>query len=407
MTIESLFKKRRKLYYKELLKYLRYIFNDHFSLVLVFLIGAGGFAYSNYLEDLTNGDLQAKFVLLVLYFILSIYVSISLIVEPADKLFLLAKEEDFYPVFKKIIMQSYLQSLILIALIVFISYPVSSVIMAVSRLEGVFIFLTLAGLKWLNLLIKMYPYFHQNKKKYQLINWIIKLFTIVVVALMIFVNIKIIAFLILVLTFFSMYLFLKGEIYFNHSLKWDVMIEAEEARMNRMYRFISVFVDVPTIESRTKRLSFLDYPLERLSKIYPKAAYYYAVRLVTRDSEYHRLILRLTLLASLFLWMIDSYRITVIFSLLFIYLLGFQLISLVPKIKELPQLKLYPVSEQEKVQSVIYLINQILICMGIFMMIVYLISDGWIGVTLLPINILASYLFSYHYIPRRLKLNEL
>lgn len=403
MTLKSLFKKRNKLYYKKLLNYLRYIFNDHFSLVLFFLIGAGGYGYSNYLENLSKGNIQARLFLLIAFFFISIRTSVKLVVEDADQVFLLAKEEDFYSIFKQETLKSYFQSLIPIAFLIFITYPIFSVTTGGARVEGILLFLALVSLKWLNLVLKIYPYFYQNQMKYDKYRWFMQGLTFFVISSILFLKIKAIAILILLLALLTMYLFIKEEIYFNHLLKWDVMIAAEEARMNRIYRFIAVFVDVPQVDSGLKRLSFLDYPLEQLSKIYPKAPYYYSVRTVIRNKEYRSLILRLTIIASLFLSMTDSYLLSFVFTLFFIYILGFQLIALVQTIKDLPQFKINPVTEKDKIDSALYLINQILIFMGIVIGITTTVNLGWRGLSLFPVALLASYLFSYYYLPYRLK----
>lgn len=407
MTLKSLFKKRNKLYYKNLLKYLRYIFNDHFSLVLFFLIGAGGYGYSNYLEGLSEGNIQARLFLLIIFFFISIKTSFKLVVEDADQVFLLAKEEDFYPIFKEEMIKSYFQSLLPVAFLIFITYPIFTVTTGGTKIEGILLFLALVSLKWLNLVLKIYPYFYQNQMKHHKYSWFMYGLTFLVISSMLFLKIKTIALLVFLFALLVMYLFLKGKIYFNHLLKWDVMIAAEEARMNRLYRFIAVFVDVPQVDSGMMRLSFLDYPLERLSKIYPKAPYYYSVRTVVRNKEYRSLILRLTIIASLFLSMTESYLLSFVFTLFFIYILGFQLITLVQNIKDLPQFKISPVTEKNKTDSALYLINQILIFMGIVIGVTTTVNLGWQGLSLFPVALAASYLFSYYYIPYRLKSNEI
>ena len=60
MTLKQLFKKRNAAYLKDISKYGRIIINDHFVLILFILFGAGGFAYSNYLETLSPGMIQPR-----------------------------------------------------------------------------------------------------------------------------------------------------------------------------------------------------------------------------------------------------------------------------------------------------------------------------------------------------------
>ncbi|MDU7038100.1 MAG: ABC transporter permease, partial [Lactococcus lactis] len=48
--MNEIFKKRRKLWYQQNIKYLRYVFNDHFVLFLMILLGALVVQYVNFLQ---------------------------------------------------------------------------------------------------------------------------------------------------------------------------------------------------------------------------------------------------------------------------------------------------------------------------------------------------------------------
>lgn len=407
MTLKSLFKKRKQLYYKKLLKYLRYIFNDHFSIVLFFLVGAGGYAYSNYLENLTAGNHLSGFFLLILFFLLSIKNSVKLIVEAADQVFLIAKEEKFYPILKKEVIKSYLQSLITIIVLVFISYPIFVITRNFGKSEGILLFLTIASLKWLNLMVKIYPYFYSKEKTYQKYRLIMQTFTFIILAMVIFIDVKIFSLISLFLAFFLFYLFLKEKIYFNHLLKWNQMIDEEQSRLNKLYRFIAVFVDVPQVTSGVKAFPFLNPIINKMTKAYPKAPYYYSLRMVIRNTEYRSLIIRLNLLAIFILSITPSYILSFVFVIFFIYLLGFQLISIVQMNQSVQQFKIYPVSEKDKVDAALYLINQILILMAIVLGITGTINLGWLGLSFFPLGVLVCYLFSYYYVAYRLKSHKI
>lgn len=406
MTLKKLFKKRSELYRKDLLKYARYIFNDHFSIVLVFLLGAGIFTYSSYLENLLLGAMQPQIFLVFFYFLLSLESSLTLQVEEADQVFLLAKEEEFYSILKQSTIKSYLLSLLPVGLGVIATYPVLRIVQGITRVEGLFIFLSLASLKWLHTILKIYPYFYQKITTYQKYRWFLWTLSVLGVSGLLFVNIGISTVLLLIPALITFYLFMSERIYFNHLLKWERMIQEEEARRNKLYRFIAVFVDIPQMESGVKRLAFLDWALDRLTQLYPTAPYYYSLRLVVRNTEYRSLIIRLNLMAILFLFLTTSYQLSLILTLFFLYILGFQLISLVQVNQDLLQFKMTPVSASSQVKSALYLIHQILILTGLMIGITATINLGWLGLTFFPITFLAGSLFSYYYVPYRLKLNE-
>lgn len=403
MTLKFLFKKRQSIYYKELLKYMQYIFNDHFSLILFFLIGAGGYAYSNYLESIAIGSIQPRLFIVILYFVLVVSGSIALLVEEADQIFLLPKEEEFYPIFKGMLTKSYIQALIPIGFLSFITFPVFSVTLQTTWTEGVFIFVALASLKWLNLLVQIFPYFYQDEEEFQKYKLLIYIVTLLILAGLLFVNIQITTLFVLVPTLLSSYLFFTERIFFQHSLKWDTMISAEEARLQKVYRVIQLFTNVPHMETKFKRLSWLDTFLNKLSTRYPKAPYYYILRIVARNTDYSLLVLRLIGIGSVLLLLTDSYLFSILFTILFLYMLGFQLISLMNDIEKVPQFQVYPISTEEKLESVLRLIFEILIIMTVFFAVVSTIRLGLIGMILFPIGLLFSYIFSSLYVPYRVK----
>ena len=50
--MSSFFQKRLARHQKKMMKYMRYVLNDHFVLVCLFLIGGVGLYYSNWLKNL-------------------------------------------------------------------------------------------------------------------------------------------------------------------------------------------------------------------------------------------------------------------------------------------------------------------------------------------------------------------
>ncbi|MDN6730659.1 MAG: ABC transporter permease, partial [Atopostipes suicloacalis] len=118
------------------------------------------------------------------------------------------------------------------------------------------------------------------------------------------------------------------------------------------------------------------------------------------------LIVRLNVFAVIFIFLSNSYLLSLVFTLIFIYLLGFQLISLIQMNQKLPQFKILPVDDEEKITSSLYLMNQILLLMTFLIGITAIVSMGWKGLSIIPVGILMSYLFSYYYVPYRLKSNK-
>ena len=164
MTLNELFNKRQTNYIKEMMKYGRLIFNDHFVLILLLLLGAGGFTYSNYLDTLALGDYAPRIFVAFLYYIIVSMGSVNLLLEPADQIYLLPKEFAFKSIFKKKTVQSFMQSLLLVGIITIITWPIFITTLALATIDLLFIFIALASLKGLNLFAKVLPFFEKKQE---------------------------------------------------------------------------------------------------------------------------------------------------------------------------------------------------------------------------------------------------
>src|SRR5690554_4253991 len=108
MTIGELFKNRQSVYYRNLGKYMKYVMNDHFVILLLVLGGATGLAYQNYLESVQSGAWLPRILLLFIVLLVVFSGSIRTLVEPADAVFLLPKEKELNDVMKRNLIYSLL-----------------------------------------------------------------------------------------------------------------------------------------------------------------------------------------------------------------------------------------------------------------------------------------------------------
>ena len=403
MTLKALFNRRRTRYIKEIMKYGRLIFNDHFVLLIFLLVGAGGLAYSQYLDTVTQGMIQPRLFVGLLFFILASTGSTTLLLEPADQIFLLPKEEGFKKVFKQLVTRSYLESLLPVGLITLVTFPIFVSTTHAEPIDMAFIFLTLASLKGLNALFQLMPFFEisdETQKKSQVIWFLVKLGTLVG---LLFINIKLIAIIILFVTGLVWFQFYSEKLYLNKLFNWERMITAEDQRMQKLYRFIGMFANVPNIQTPIRRLAWLDKTLDRLTQRHPTASYYYILRLAIRNTEYSLMIIRATLIGAIILAFTNNVMLSVVIVILFLYIIGFQLLTLVNELKRVPLFQIYPISAEEKLKAVQQLIFQCLFIVSILLALASLNGLGIIGGILVAIGILFAYLFSFIYAPRRMK----
>lgn len=399
MTLKELFKKRSRQYLKDLTKYTKIIVNDHFVLLLFILLGAGGFAYSEYLNALQMGMAEPRLLLLLLYFIVTSSSSVRLLLEPADQIFLLPKEQAYKKIFKQSVIQSFLTSLISLGVLTVVTFPVLVATLSVEIIDMFLLFIVLASLKSWSLLQLIQRFF--ETKTYS--KWLFLVARGFVLLSLLFFTIRLTSFFVFILTIFLVYQFYTNTLKQSVPFKWDVMIETEEKRMQRLYRFISMFVNVPNIQTNIKRLAWLDKALAWLSSKQPNAAYYYVLRLVARNTDYSLLIVRVILVGAILLLVTNSFVISTLLVILFLYVVGFQLLPLAQEMERLPQFQMYPIEAALKSMSVFRLVFQILVIVNIFLAFATIFNLGWNSFGILLIGLLFAYIFSFVYAPRRVK----
>lgn len=178
--------------------------------------------------------------------------------------------------------------------------------------------------------------------------------------------------------------------------------------MHRIYQFIHLFTDVPEISSSVKRRKFLDPLVHKIKKNSQNTYLYLYARSFLRGSEYSGLFIRLVLVAGVILFFLKEFWISLGVSVLFVYLIGFQLIPIYTQFDYMVMTHLYPVPNEQKKQAVSKLMTVLLFVAAALFSIFVLIAlpdlkEGLLVVGALIIEVL---LFAKFYVPYRLKKME-
>ena len=94
---------RRQRHQKKMMKYMRYVLNDHFVLVCLFLVGGLAFYYSNLLKQLPPDFPWSLPIVEVVWWLVLPFGRLATLVEPADMTFLLPKEKEMGKYLKRLI----------------------------------------------------------------------------------------------------------------------------------------------------------------------------------------------------------------------------------------------------------------------------------------------------------------
>lgn len=304
--MEELFKKRQLAFIKQINRYLPYVFNDHFVLVLLFLAGFLMFQYSELLKHFPENPFLVIFGLVAVVLLLLYMGSIALYLEKADKQFLLVKENELKLIVQQALKRSFLVWGSLQTVVLLFLTPLFLKI-GFDMLSFLLLLIGLLGVKWF------------------------------------------------VMRYKSQYFFSDGE------LLWDKALFYEIKRKQSILKFFSLFTTVKGVSTTVKRRKYLDTFLRFVEKKHQNVWVNLYLRAFFRSSDYFMLTVRLLVLAILSLFFIKHTIIALGLVFVFDYLLIFQLLTLFNHYDYHYGTRLYPISKQMKLANLKSFLRQIII----------------------------------------------
>ncbi len=337
--MNEIFKKRRNLWYQQNIKYLRYVFNDHFVLFLMILLGALVVQYVNFLQ-VHHLNLWGKIILVVFVSLLSqVLGRLATFIEAPDKVFLLTKELEVRAYLIKCLIRSLILPAIVSGLLVLIAAP----------------------------LLKFNPIF--------LILWFLVL-----------VGIK------AGLLAYQIWRFQNSGL-----LDWSGLIDLEEARKTGTLRLFSLFTNVKGLKSHSHRRKYLDFLLTKTKRTYE----YLFTRSFLRSGDYLGLTIRLLILSILSMIFVKNGIVAIVMVVVFNYLLIFQLLSLQTTFDYQLLTRIYPLKKAAKTAGLRMIIFRVMMFVTIVELVLSLIFVRPFFLTL--VILLVNFLLTKFYVRFRLK----
>lgn len=337
--MNEIFKKRRNLWYQQNIKYLRYVFNDHFVLFLMILLGALVVQYVNFLQ-VHHLNLWGKIILVVFVSLLSqVLGRLATFIEAPDKVFLLTKELKVRAYLIKCLFRSLILPAIVSGLLVLIAAP----------------------------LLKFNPIF--------LILW----------------------FLVLVGIKAGLLAYQIWRLQNSGLLDWSGLIDLEEARKTGTLRLFSLFTNVKGLKSHSHRRKYLDFLLTKTKRTYE----YLFTRSFLRSGDYLGLTIRLLILSILSMIFVKNGIVAIVMVVVFNYLLIFQLLSLQTAFDYQLLTRIYPLKKAAKTAGLRMIIFRVMMFVTIFELVLSLIFVRPFFLTL--VILLVNFLLTKFYVRFRLK----
>ncbi|WP_417638427.1 ABC transporter permease [Enterococcus faecalis] len=349
------FSQRLSRHFKKMSKYLRYILNDHFVLVCMFLLGGLGLYYSQLLKELPRDFVWGRPLILLGWLLLIQVGKLTTLTEEPDKVFLLPKEKQFAAYLKRALRYSLLLPIVVSFLGSGLLMPLIVVTTGWS-FQTFFLFLVmLVCMIYTHLSLQNYGLYHLSSTTYRSwwFVWLISSLLIMTGAIYWTPWVGVIGGIILAVCLSSIWQNKMKQSF----LDWEKMIQKEQNRMHRIYKFIQLFTDIPEVSSTVKRRKYLDPLLGVVKKTSENTYAYLFIRSFLRGSEYSGLLFRLILVGGVLLFFLQEFWIALVVALLFVYLIGFQLIPMYTQFDYMVMTQLYPISIEKKQAAIRRLIS--------------------------------------------------
>ncbi|HFU4459122.1 TPA: ABC transporter permease [Streptococcus suis] len=342
--MKALFQKRRRDFLERCSKYLRYVLNDHFVLVLMVFLGFLSLQYRQLLIAFPENTWPIMLIVLAVSFLILFSGRIATYLEEADQVFLLTKEKEVLEELALASCRSYL---------------------------------LWSGLQFLVQLLLLPIYL-----KLGLEIWMVVVYIVVL----------------LVAKYFLVKHQLAG--YQQQGvLDWSTAIQDEQKRQQTILRFFALFTTVKGISSTVKPRNYLNKLLTVVNS--RRAWFNLYLRAFLRAGDYFGLSLRLLFLALLSLIAIEEAWLSLGLVLVFHYLLLFQLLGLYKHYDYQYMTQLYPLSDNDRKRDFQKLLRGILYGLSIVELVVALLvvqDKIWISLLL----VIGLFLHEI-YLPAKLK----
>ncbi|BDR58510.1 ABC transporter permease [Xylocopilactobacillus apicola] len=390
--MKSIFRKRFQENLVSNTKYLRYVFNDHFVLILLILVGYFAYLYSQNLNLILRFNPWLLKILIGLTFLVQLksFNLVTLLKEP-DQSFILPVISDLkltfrFSTFYSLILPTITFGLTTIALTP-ILHGLDSSFKIVSGLALTLSLIFLELARFAHFKLEIY-----SKKESLSAKLAFNGILIVVLGLILLFSVYWglgISFIIWV----GFCLRPKSKV-----LQVQMAIQSELRRQGRVRKFYSLFVDLPDQIVPVRRRKFLDF-------LKSKKSFQENLFLVTflRSGTYLGLFIRLLLINSVVIFLLKGDLFSLVLSVVFLYLLMFQLIPIFKEANDRIWFKIFPVLPNRWMEKFQIFLLKIGIVYTVIIAGIMLVNNAMNALLFLGGGIIFTILFVKFYLVRRLK----
>ncbi|MDM5250200.1 ABC transporter permease [Lysinibacillus sp. G4S2] len=288
-------------YIGEVQKYMRFIFTGHIAIVLVFLIGAGGYQYSEWLK-IVQPDFPAVVLIAVVVGILLAFSRPTSLLREPDQVYLLPLESKMSQYFKKALAWTFWSQIWVVAIVYIVSIPLLKAVTELTTFEIWSVFFLIIVLKYLSV---QGEFSYRYSERGQMI-WVDRLIRAVIFGVAVYMGLNMQLILVLVAVAIGcVYIVIFKKKCAGEPVPYEHFVKLEQNRMMSFYRFANYFTDVPHLRGSIRRRGWLDWIYKFVSYKKDNAQKYLVFRTFVRTDDHFYLWLRLTVISAVIAAFVD------------------------------------------------------------------------------------------------------
>lgn len=403
MDTNQLWKERFGHHVKMLSRYLRLMFNDHLAFALIFFVAAGAYFYQEWLEGVPD-TFPVDWIMAVVLGLLLAHSPVRTFFKEADTVFLLSVENRLGPYIRNGVIYSLIIQGYWLAIFLFVFTPLYLKIYSGTDAQYLLVMLgVLIGVKIINLLA---VWFLDKSRERRLHYFDVIVRAAINIMLVYFlVNGELLYVLIATALIIGVAFLNYWNIYQKYSLPWDALIEKEEARQQLFYRLANLSTDVPDLKRKPKKrhglVNLVTKPINHdQSNTY---TYLYFITFI-RSGDYFGMYLRLIGLTIFFIFWVPLFWGKLIFAILFLFVTGFQFITIYNHHKTLDWIQLYPVAQHVRKKAVHQLIFLLMLAKVVVVFVLFMFASDLVDAIIYAgVGLAFTLLFENFYVKARIE----
>ena len=288
-------------YIGEVQKYMQFIFTGHIAIVLVFLIGAGGYQYSEWLK-VVQTDFPAEIVIAVMIGILLAFSRPTTLLREPDQVYLLPLESKMSQYFSKALAWTFWSQVWIVAIVYIVCIPLLKAVTALTTTEIWTIFLLIIVLKYISV---QGEFSYRYSERGQMV-WVDRLIRAVIFGAVLYMGLHaqlILAVIATVISVIYIIIFRKKSV--GEPVPYEHFVKIEQNRMMSFYRFANYFTDVPHLHGSIRRRRWMDWLYRFVPYGKENAQKYLVFRTFVRTDDHFYLWLRLTAISGVIAVFVD------------------------------------------------------------------------------------------------------